>query len=111
MKTPFLIFMTMSCAALIHGVSHAAPLQPSQRDVPADRSAGNIETPGNFSRRDGIPSVQTRSPLKTVRNSGSGAATIGGPANPTKAASVITGAVNPEKNTVAVNGTGMNRKP
>jgi hypothetical protein len=116
MKPTHSLFTITGCAALLCTASYAgpsngnatAPIQLSLRNAPADHNASGVETPGH---PHSVPSGQTKPSLKTVRNPGSGAAIIGGPANPTKAAPAITGIVNPAKNTAVVNGTGMNRKP
>ncbi|MGA9451251.1 MAG: hypothetical protein WBW41_07900 [Verrucomicrobiia bacterium] len=100
MKTYFL-FVMIGCAMLTHGVGYAGPSNNSAA-VPKEK-APDYSHP--------VPAEQAKPPIKNVRTPGSGTATIGGPANPTKAAPSITGAVNPAKNTAAINGTGMKRKP
>jgi hypothetical protein len=95
MKMTRFLFTMTSCAALMCQVGYADPV------------------PGApvLKRLNPVPSGPAQSSLKTARTAGSGAAGIGGPAHPTKAGPFLTGAVNPAKNTAAVNGTGMNHKP
>ena len=85
-----------------------ALVQPSLRASPVARNYPGVETPGYT---HSVPAGQARPPLTTAHGPRSGAAAIGGPANPMKTAPVIIGTVNPAKNTAAVNGTGMKRKP
>jgi hypothetical protein len=85
-----------------------ALVQPSLRDSPVARNYPGVETRGYT---HSVPAGQAKPPLTTAHGPRSGAAAIGGPANPMKTAPVIIGTVNPAKNTAAVNGTGMKRKP
>jgi len=86
----------------------APPVQPSLRVTPIGRTIPGVETPGCF---HAVPPGQTKSLLKIARNPSSGAAIIGGPANPMKVTPAIAGAVNPAKNTAVISGTGMKLKP
>lgn len=85
----------MGCA-LVCDASHAAPS--------SNGAAQKEQTPAHP-----VPLEQAK-PLPMPRPV-SGVAIIGEPANPRKVSPVITGAVNPAKNTAAVSGTGMKRKP
>ena len=102
--------------ALTRGIGHAEPpggnavtsARPSQPTASAGHNVPGTPMPANSQ-------PATARPAKPSPKNGSGpvsdAAAIGGPANPSKSASSITGPVNPTKNMVAVNGTGMKRKP
>jgi hypothetical protein len=115
MKTTSVLFTTMVCAALMHGTGYAAPSDPVPEQPPSEYRQKSIHpkiASGNLSGLHQNTSSNNRAlsmrppsvgPLpwpsfKNVRNHSSSPAIIGGSANSTR-------------DTAAINGTGMNRKP
>ncbi len=87
---------------------NVAAVQPSLRNTPPGRNLPGIGTPAN-SRS--ISAGQVELPNTNDRHLGLGNPAIGGPTTPGKALPALTGVVNPAKNTAAVNGSDMKRKP
>jgi hypothetical protein len=102
MKAQFIIWIIGF--AVIHSIGYAGP--------PAGDAVAPISKPASTLAQFAKPATpQTqKAPPRSSRNATrlAGNAFVGGP---TKPAPSITGAVNPGKNTAAVSGTGMKRKP
>ena len=86
----------------------AAPIQTPGRKIPVSHNVPGIETPGYF---HSVPSEKMKPSHKNASNVNPVAAAIGGPVSSTKAASCVTGTINPAKSTAAINGTDAKRKP
>jgi hypothetical protein len=112
MKTATLLLAITSCAALMRATCIAEPSNPRSEQGPSENRQKTIN-PKNTSvdvdlrqskavndriLRVRSPAIGPPNKLKNLRSHGRSPATIGGPANTFR-------------NTAAINGTGMKRKP